>query len=107
LKVCNKNKYCSRASKQIVIKKGKALIDVKQGTRIEDYMAKEGIPSQEIVKQKALMTAYKYGDIWLLCKRGKIECAIKDEGLTTNLLGQPKKCYWHEKHAKKYMVELK
>jgi len=107
LKVCNKNKYCSRASKQILIKKGKALIDVKQGTRIEDYMAKEGIPSQEIVKQKALMTAYKYGDIWLLCKRGKIECAIKDEGLTTNLLGQPKKCYWHEKHAKKYMVELK
>ena len=106
LKVCNKNKYCSVASKRFEIKKGKALIDAKQGVKIEVYMSENGAPSQQIVKSKALMSAYKYGNIWLLCKRGKIECAIKEEGLETNLLGQPKKCYWHEKHAKEYMVEL-
>jgi len=107
LKVCNKNKYCSVASKKFNIKKGKALIDAKQGVKIQAYIAKKGAPSQQIVKSKALMSAYKYGDIWLLCKRGKIKCAIKDAGLKTNLLGQPKKCYWHEKHAREYMVELK
>jgi len=107
LKVCSKNGHCSVASKKLLIKQGKALINAKQGVKIAEYMTKHGAPAKQIVKSKALMTAYKYGDIWLLCKRGKIECAVKDEGLVTNLLGQPKKCYWHEKHAKEYMVELK
>lgn len=106
LKVCCRNKQCSSASKKLNIKQGKALINAPQGTKIEVYMSEHGKPTQEIVKSKALMTAYKYGDIWLLCKRGKIECAVNEEGLVTNLLGQPKKCYWHEKHAKEYMVEL-
>jgi len=107
LKVCSRNGYCSLASKKFSIKQSEALIYAKQGVKIEDYMNKHGAPVQQIVKAKALMTAYKYGNIWLLCKRGKIECAVSEEGLVTNLLGQPKKCYWHEKHAKEYMVELK
>ncbi len=107
LKACSKNWYCSKASKKLKIKEVKALIDAKQGSKIEDYVAEHGEPSEKIVKAKALMTAYKYGHIWLLSKRGKIECAVKEEGLSTNLMGQPKKCYWHERHAKEYMVELK
>jgi len=107
LKVCNKNKFCNTASKKLRIEQGQLYINVEQGMRIDTYIAEKGEPKEKVVKQKALMSAYLYGDIWLLCKRGKIECAVKKEGLVTNLLGQPKRCYWHEKHAKKYMVKLK
>ena len=107
LKVCNKNKFCNTASKKLRVEQGKSYINVTQGMRIDAYIAEKGEPKEKIVKQKALMSAYRYGDIWLLCKRGKIECAVEEEGLAINLLGQPKKCYWHEKHAKEYMVELK
>ncbi len=106
LKVCNAEKFCTIASKKIVITPNKVLIDAKKGIKIEEYIAKNGQPSEEIVKKNALMSAYKYGTIWLLTKRGKIECAVKDTGLSINLMGQPKKCYWHERNAKQYMVEL-
>lgn len=106
LKVCNGENYCTSASKKIAVLKRKVLIDAKKGIAIQDYIAENGEASDQIIKKKSLMSAYKYGNIWLLAKRGKIECAVQEKGLSTNLMGQPKKCYWHEKHAKQYMVEL-
>ncbi len=107
LKVCNRENFCSSASKKVTITEETALIDARKGDAILDHIADHGEPSKQIIKSNSLMTAYKYGDIWLLVKRGQIECAVKERGLSTNLMGQPKKCYWHEKHAKQYMVELK
>jgi hypothetical protein len=83
------------------------LIGAIEGVLIEDYIAENGEPSEQIVKKRSLMSAYKYGNIWLLAKRGKIKCAVQDKGLYKNLMGQPKKCYWHAKHAKQYIIELK
>ena len=81
-------------------------IDAKRGESIEAYIAKKGTPSKTIIKKKASMTAYLYGDIWILAKRSKIECAVKKEGFSTSLMGVPKKCRWHDKNMKKWMVEL-
>ena len=77
------------------------------GTLIKSYISRYGAPEASIVKAKSSMSGYRYGDIWLLAKRGKIECAVHAKGLATNLLGQPKKCDWHQKHARRHMVELK
>ncbi|MDA3945230.1 MAG: PKD domain-containing protein [Helicobacteraceae bacterium] len=107
LKVCNDENLCSIASKNIYISQNKVLIGAKEGVLIEDYIAENGEPSEQIVKKRSLMSAYKYGNIWLLAKRGKIKCAVQDKGLYKNLMGQPKKCYWHAKHAKQYIIELK
>lgn len=107
LEVCNAEKFCSRASKKIVIKANEALFDAEKGVAIEHYIATHGSPSEQIVKDNALMSAYRYGQVWLLAKRGKIECAVRNEGLSLNLMGQPKKCYWHERNVKQFMVELK
>ena len=107
LKVCNANGSCTAASKQIIVTSNKHSIEVKKGTLIKNYIAIHGAPSKTIKKEKSSMAAYKYGDIWLLAKRGKISCAVHDSGLSTNLLGQPKKCDWHQKHARRHMVELK
>jgi len=107
LKVCNSVGSCSVASKRLTILKDETRVAVEKGTSVKAYMAEHGQPDAEIVKENALMSAYRYDGIWLLAKRGKIECAVKEKGLVTNLLGQPKKCYWHEKHAKQYMVKLK
>ncbi len=84
----------------------RAAIDAKAGEDIQAYIASHGQPSKKIIKKKGTTKAYKYGNIWLLAKRGRIECAVLDKGLSTNLMGQPKKCHWHEKHAKQYMVDL-
>jgi len=107
LKVCNSLGHCSSLSKQLTIIEDDTAIDTKKGVPIKDYIAQHGPADAQIVKEKALMSAYLYDGIWLLAKRGKIECAVKEKGLVTNLLGQPKKCYWHEKHSKQYMVKLK
>ena len=107
LKVCSANGACASASKKIIVSENKQTIKVKKGTPITSYIARHGQPQDSIIKEKSSMTAYRYGDIWLLVKRGKIACAVHDKGLATNLFGQPKKCDWHEKHAKRHMVELK
>ena len=106
LKVCNSLKECASASRKLQIIQTKSAIDAHKETPIAVYMAKHGAPQAKILKPNALMSAYKYNGIWLLVKRGKIECAIREKGLVTNLMGQPKKCYWHEKHASQYMVDL-
>ena len=106
LKVCNSLKACASASKKLQVIQTKSVIDAHKETPIALYIQKHGAPQATIVKPNALMSAYKYNGIWLLVKRGKIECAIKEKGLVTNLMGQPKKCYWHEKHASQYMIDL-
>lgn len=80
--------------------------DARSGEPITAYISRKGQPDQQIVKKKSSMTAYRYGDIWILAKRGKVQCAVKQEGFATSLMGDPKKCRWHEKNAKKMMVEL-
>ena len=107
LKVCSANGACSSASKKVVISGNRQTIKVKKGTPIERYIAHHGKPQDSITKKKSSMAAYRYGNIWLLAKRGKIRCAVDDKGLSINLLGQPKKCDWHEKHAKRYMFEFR
>ncbi len=73
---------------------------------IQAYIAKNGKADKTVIKDNATMTAYLYGDVWLLVKRDKIECAVKTKGFKTSLMGDPKKCRWHEKNAKEFMVEL-
>ena len=108
LKVCSANGSCASASKKIVVTApAKQSIRVKKGTYIKNYIAIHGAPDASIIKERSSMAAYRYGDVWLLAKRGKISCAVHDSGLATNLLGQPKKCDWHQKYAKRHMVELK
>ena len=108
LKVCSANGSCSSASKKIIVAApDKQSIRVKKGTYIKNYIAIHGAPDKSIIKERSSMAAYRYGDIWLLAKRGKISCAVHESGLSTNLLGQPKKCDWHQKYAKRHMVELK
>lgn len=82
-------------------------IDAKFGEPIQDYMARKGPAAKKIAKKNATMTAYLYGSVWLLVKRDKIECAVQENALKTSLMGHPKKCRWHEKNEKKYMVRLK
>ena len=107
LKVCSANGSCSAASKKILVLSTKESIKVKKGTPIANYIGSHGAPEDSIIKKKSSMAAYRYGDIWLLAKRGKIECAVHTKGFKTNLFGQPKKCEWHQDHAKRHMVELK
>jgi len=126
--VCNANNACAYAStrvkivdaskyakapqkkkqKNVAVKPVKKVLktDAKKGEKIAAYIARKGQPDQQIVKKKSSMTAYRYGDVWILAKRGKIECAVTKEGFATSLMGQPKKCNWHEKNAKKQMVQL-
>ena len=118
-KVCSADGTCAYASTSVKIvevptkekpavkEKKRPAIDAKAGEDIQDYIASHGQPSKKIVKKKGTPKAYKFGNIWLLAKRGKIECAVTDKGLSTNLMGQPKKCHWHAKHSTQYMVELK
>jgi len=106
LKICDSNGLCAIGSNRITITHEPA-INASKGEDIHAYIAKNGQPAENLIKKKASMKGYRYGNIWLLAKRDKIECAVLVEGLSTNLLGHPKKCHWHEKYAKKYMVELK
>lgn len=107
LKVCSQKKQCSSVKHTLQIIKPKNSIDVKKGSKIEDYIKSHGPAVEKSVKEGALMSAYLYDDIWLLVKRGKIVCAVRKQGLSNNLLGEPKKCYWHERHSSEFMVELK
>jgi len=84
----------------------KSTVDAKVDEPIQAYIARKGKADQTINKNQATMTAYRYGDIWLLVKRDKIECAVKADGFKTSLMGDPKKCRWHEKNAKGSMVNL-
>ncbi len=126
-KVCNADKDCAYASTRVnvitpakkatapkpVKKEQKAAIlttpgiDAKAGETIESYMAKKGPPAKKIAKKNATMTAYLYGSVWVLAKRGKIECAVQEDALKTSLMGHPKKCRWHERNEKGHMVMLK
>jgi len=81
-------------------------VDAKKGESISAYIARKGKPDKQVVKAKSSMRAYLYGDTWILAKRGKVECAVRKEGFATSMMGQPKKCRWHAKNAKKWMVEL-
>lgn len=84
----------------------KSTFNAKVDEPIQEYIAKNGKATKTVIKKNATMTAYLYGDVWLLVKRGKIECAVKKKGFKTSLMGEPKKCRWHEKNAKNYMVKL-
>ena len=84
-----------------------ATIDVKTGEDIQAYIARHGQPSKQIVKKKGTTKAYKFGKVWLLVKYDKVVCAVQEDGFKTTLMGQPKKCNWHKRYAKDYMVELK
>ncbi len=108
LKVCSENSACASASKQVmIIALSKQTIKVKKGTLIKNYITIHGAADEVVKKERSSMSAYRYGNIWLLAKRGKITCAVDDKGFSTNLLGQPKKCDWHQKYEKRHMVELK
>ena len=125
--VCNHENECAYASTRVKIvdaskyakpvkKKAKksmskkvvsnVALDAKRGEPIEAYMAKKGAPSKTIMKKKSSMTAYLYDDVLILAKRSKIECAVQNEGFSTSLMGVPKKCRWHDKNIKKWMVKL-
>jgi len=81
-------------------------IDARAGEKIDDYMARHGQPSEKIEKKKGSTKAYRYGNVWLLVKYDNIVCAVDAKGFKTTLMGQPKKCNWHQKNAAKYMLEL-
>ena len=85
----------------------KSAIDVKAGEDIQAYIVKHGQPSKKIVKKKGTTKAYKFGKVWLLVKYDKVVCAVQEDGFKTTLMGQPKKCNWHKRYAKDYMMELK
>ncbi len=116
-KVCNSDGACAYASTNVRIvtssqqvkpvdMKQKALaIDAKAGEDIQAYIAAHGKPSKQVLK-KGTTKAYKFGRTWLLVKHDKIECAVDEEGFKMTLMGQPKKCNWHRRYAKDYMVEL-
>lgn len=106
LQVCNSIGQCAYASNKIEIV-NVPKISATEGEDIHAYIAKNGQPSEYLIKKDALMKAYRYDNIWILAKRDKIECAVEQAGFSTNLMGQPKKCRWHRKYASKYMVELK
>ena len=86
--------------------KGAHSIDAKAGEKIDDYIARHGQPSEMIDKKKGSTKAYRYGNVWLLVKYDNIVCAVDAKGFKTTLMGQPKKCNWHQKNAAKYMLEL-
>ncbi|MGB5963944.1 MAG: PKD domain-containing protein [Sulfurimonadaceae bacterium] len=106
-------KPSDKATKKPVKKEQKAPIvkaagiDAKLGEPIQGYIARKGPPLKKIVKKNASMTAYQYGNVWLLVKRDKIECAVQENAFSTSLMGNPKKCRWHKKNKKKSMVTLK
>ncbi len=125
-KMCNNEQNCAYASTRVkvvsastkakpakkvkapVVKAKKtATIDAKTGEDIQAYIATHGQPSKQIVKKKGTTKAYKFGKVWLLVKYDKVVCAVQEEGFKTTLMGQPKKCNWHKRYAKDYMVELK
>jgi len=114
VKIVEASKYAKKpgkAKKKVVkapVKKAALTykIDAKRGEQISAYMARKGNPDKQVVKAKSSMAAYLYGDTWILAKRGKVECAVRKEGFATSMMGQPKKCRWHAKNAKKWMVEL-
>lgn len=120
-KVCDSNDICAYASTNVKIiassnrsmgktthtKGNKAsIIDVKTGEDIDTYIATHGQPSKKIINKKGTTKGYKFGRVWLLVKHGKVECAVDEDGFKTTLMGQPKKCNWHKRYAKEYMVEL-
>lgn len=120
-KVCDSDDICAYASTNIKIiaasnnagaktrdAKGAKLsiIDVKMGEDIDTYIATHGQPSKKIINKKGTTKGYKFGRVWLLVKHGKVECAVDENGFKTTLMGQPKKCNWHKRYAKDYMVEL-
>ncbi len=84
----------------------KSTFNAKVDEPIQAYVAKNGKADKTIIKNNAAMTAYLYGDVWLLVKRDKIECAVQKNGFKTSLMGEPKKCRWHQKNSKDFMVEL-
>ena len=101
-----KAKPAKKAKKPAVKEKKRLTIDAKSGEDIQAYIASHGQPSKKIVKKKGTTKAYKYGTVWLLVKYKKIECAVQEDGFKTTLMGQPKKCNWHKRYAKDYMVDL-
>ncbi len=122
-KVCNNDDICAYASTNIkiisasnkgqpstknAVSKGQktSKIDAKIGEEIHMYIATHGQPSKKIVNKKGTTKAYKFGNVWLLVKYGKVECAVDENGFKTTLMGQPKKCNWHKRYAQDYMVEL-
>ncbi len=106
LKVCDSDGLCDTASNTIRVAQMPATNAVK-GEEIQTYIAKNGRPAEHLIKKNASIKAYRYGDIWLLVKWGRIECAVLDGGLGMTLMGYPKQCHWHEKHAENYMIDLK
>jgi len=115
VKIVDASKYAKQKKPKVkkrAVKKEKtakiiiATIDAKNGELIGDYIARKGAPAKKVVKKNSSMSAYLFGDVWVLAKRSKIQCAVKKDGFTTSLMGDPKKCRWHEKNAKKWMVEL-
>ena len=107
LRVCSAKNECRTKKRVVKVIRSVRTLDVKKGSSITSYMKTHRPADKVIKKEKSLMSAYKFKDVWLLVKRGKVECAVTSKGLSLNLLGQPKKCYWHEKHAKKDMLQLK
>ena len=106
LKVCDSDGVCDTASNSIKVTQMPVTNAVK-GEEIQTYIAKNGRPAEHLIKKNASIKAYRYGDIWLLVKWGRIECAVLDGGLGMTLMGYPKQCHWHEKHAADYMIDLK
>ncbi len=126
-KMCASDKSCAYASTRVKIVSGQkkvkaapvkkaavpvatakkmSVIDAKAGENIQEYIASHGQPSKKIVKKKGTTKAYKFGSVWLLVKYDKIVCAVEEDGFKTTLMGQPKKCNWHKRYAKDYMVDL-
>ena len=122
-KVCSADGACAYASTRVKIvavpKKAKPAvktavvkeqkrpaIDAKAGEDIQAYIASHGQPSKKIVKKKGTTKAYKFGTVWLLVKHDKVVCAVQEDGFKTTLMGQPKKCNWHKRYAKDYMLDL-
>ncbi|MEN8146351.1 MAG: PKD domain-containing protein [Campylobacterota bacterium] len=99
-------KPAKRVKKAAVKEKKRLTTDAKSGEDIQAYIASHGQPSKKIVKKKGTTKAYKFGTVWLLVKYKKIECAVQEDGFKTTLMGQPKKCNWHKRYAKDYMVDL-
>ena len=104
--VAAKAKPAKRVKKTVVKEKKRLTIDAKSGENIQAYIASHGQPSKKIVKKKGTTKAYKFGTVWLLVKHKKVECAVQEDGFKTTLMGQPKKCNWHKRYAKDYMVDL-
>ncbi|MGB5966305.1 MAG: PKD domain-containing protein [Sulfurimonadaceae bacterium] len=107
VKIVAESKKAKPAVKTAVVKEQKRpAIDAKAGEDIQAYIASHGQPSKKIVEKKGTTKAYKFGTVWLLVKYDKVVCAVQEEGFKTTLMGQPKKCNWHKRYAKDYMVEL-